>query len=419
MTTGRTAEGVVERAAEILFDRIGLRPDPTMRGRLRRAVSDDMVELGQDPGTYLDALAAGGDALQGLLNRITVQETAFFRHPEHFEVLASHVLPTLPRPVKIWSAGCANGQEAFSLAMLLDEQDVEGFVIATDVSTTALQRTESARYLGREISGLSPGRIARYLTPTANGWQVNTAIRDRVSTLRHNLVDPLPLEVRSCHVIFCRNVLIYLSAQHVRALLDRIADTFPAATAIFLGAAETIWQVSDRFRAVPVGDTFLYRQVVADQAAAKARVQQTVSASTARPGRTTVRARVERVARERDRRPPPPTGAAGQIPSEPPSVSADALAKAADDAMAAGDYAAAVVAFRKYAYLVPDDPVAQLQLGLALEALGDEPSAQRAYAAARHALMRPDSANSAPTFEGYAAGELVSLLDWKQRRAAR
>jgi chemotaxis methyl-accepting protein methylase len=418
VTTGRTSEGVVERAAEILFDRIGLRPDPTMRGRLRRAVSDDMIELGQDPGTYLDALAAGGDALQGLLNRITVQETAFFRHPEHFEVLASHVLPTLPRPVKIWSAGCANGQEAFSLAMLLDELDVEGSVIATDVSTTALQRTESARYLGREISGLSPGRIARYLIPMANGWQVTTAIRDRVSTLRHNLVDPLPLEVRSCHVIFCRNVLIYLSAQHVRALLDRIADTFPAATAIFLGAAETIWQVSDRFRAVPVGNTFLYRQVVADQTAAKAQVQQTVSAGTARPRRTTVRARVERVTRERDRR-PPPGGDARPIPLEPPSVSADALAKAADDAMAAGDYAAAVVAFRKYAYLVPDDPVAQLQLGLALEALGDEPSAQRAYAAARHALLRPDSASSTPTFEGYAAGELVSLLDWKQRRAAR
>ena len=95
-----------------------------------------------------------------------MQETAFFRHPEQFEVLARDVLPTLPQPVKIWSAGCANGQEPFSLAMLLEEQGIAGSVIGTDLSTTALQRTVAARYVTRELSGLSPRRIARHLTRT-------------------------------------------------------------------------------------------------------------------------------------------------------------------------------------------------------------------------------------------------------------
>ena len=157
--------------------------------------------------------------LQGLLNRVTVQETAFFRHPEQFEVLARDVLPTLPRPVKIWSAGCANGQEPFSLAMLLEEQGIAGSVIGTDLSTTALQRTVAARYVTRELSGLSPRRIARHLTRTRDSWQINPAIRGRVRTLYHNLLDPLPLEVQSCQVIFCRNVLIYLSPDHTRAFL--------------------------------------------------------------------------------------------------------------------------------------------------------------------------------------------------------
>ena len=132
--------------AGLLHQRIGLRPDPTLRGRLHRAIREELHDGGQDAATYLDSLADGGDALQALLNRVTVQETAFFRHPEQFEVLAREVLPTLPQPVKIWSAGCANGQEAFSLAMLLEEQGIDGSVVGTDLSTTALQRTVAARY---------------------------------------------------------------------------------------------------------------------------------------------------------------------------------------------------------------------------------------------------------------------------------
>ena len=216
-----------------------------------------------DAATYWTAWPKAATALQALLNRITVQETAFFRHPEQFEVLARDVLPTLPQPVKIWSAGCANGQEAFSLAMLLEEQGIDGSVIGTDLSTTALNRTVAGRYVTRELSGLSPRRIARHLSRTADGWQINAAIRGRVSALHHNLLDPLPPDVQSCQVIFCRNVLIYLSPEHARTFLDRIADTFPASTVLFLGAAETIWQVTDRFKAVAIGDTFVYRQAIA------------------------------------------------------------------------------------------------------------------------------------------------------------
>jgi chemotaxis methyl-accepting protein methylase len=423
MTSSRAPEAVVERVAEILLHRIGLRPDPTLRGRLQRAIRDEMSHHAQDPTTYLDRLVAGGEALQGLLNRITVQETAFFRHPEHFEVLARDVLATLPRPVKIWSAGCANGQEAYSLAMLLEEQDIAGRVIGTDVSTAALQRAAAARYHARELSGLSPRRIASHLTPTADGWQINAAIRNRVSIVRHNLLDPLPPEVQSCHVIFCRNVLIYLSPKHTRAFLDRIADTFPASTPIFLGAAETIWQVSDRFIAVPVGGTFIYRQAIAGAVAVKSSAQRTVPAGTRqttvvpavpwRPPRLVAR-------QQRDSRRSEPASGPRQPAKKPESItSIDHLAKVAHDAIAAGDFGTAVVAFRKCAYLAPDDPVAQLHLGLALEAAGDEPSAQRAFAAARQALLRADSAHIAEGFEGYATTELASLLDSKQRRATR
>jgi chemotaxis protein methyltransferase CheR len=416
MTNSQAMENIVDRVAELLCQRIGLRADPTLRGRLRRAVRDEATVHGQDLGTYFDTLVLGGDALQGLLNRVTVQETAFFRHPQHFEVLVRDVLPTLPRPVTIWSAGCANGQEAFSLAMLLEEQGIDGRVIATDLSTAALQRTTAARYTSRELSGLSPARIAAHLSRTGDTWQVNKPIRDRVSTLRHNLLDPLPPEVLSCQVVFCRNVIIYLSPEHARALLDRIAGALPSAGSLFLGAAETIWQFSDRFKAVPVGDTFVYRRPVTCTGAAESSVERRTGPADAGRIRvkSTARARTAPVADQPTSRLSRPMPGSERDTAAAEPADAAALAKGGQDAIAAGDYDAAVVAFRKCAYLAPHDPMAQLHLGLALQAAGDERSAQRAYAAARRSLLAADPAHSVAGIEGFSTAELVRLLDSKQ-----
>jgi chemotaxis protein methyltransferase CheR len=229
-----------------------------VRGRLRRCVRDEATAHGREIADYIGTLLTQDDALQSLLNRVTVQETSFFRHPEHFEVLARDVLPNLQEPITLWSAGCANGQEAFSLAMILDELNIAGSVIATDLSTAALRRTEQAGYAPRELTGLSPERIARHLHKAGSNWQINDAIRNRVITLRHNLIEALPYQVGASQVVFCRNVLIYFSPDHSRAYLDRLADTLPDA-ALFLGSAEAIWPVSDRYDTVRVGDTFIYR----------------------------------------------------------------------------------------------------------------------------------------------------------------
>jgi chemotaxis protein methyltransferase CheR len=421
MTDTRAMENITDRVAELLCQRVGLRADPTLRVRLRRAVRDEATVHEQDLDTYFDTLVSGGEALQGLLNRVTVQETAFFRHPQHFEVLVRDVLPTLPRPVTIWSAGCANGQEAFSLSMLLEEQGVDGRVIATDLSTAALQRTTTARYTSRELSGLSPERIAAHLTRIGDTWQVNKPIRDRVSTLQHNLVDPLPPRVLSSQVVFCRNVIIYLSPEHARALLDRFADTLPSAGSLFLGAAETIWQFSDRFKAVPVDDTFVYRRPHTGTGTARSRVERRTSPADAgriRPDSTT-RARRTPLADQPTPRPsrPKPRSERATPAAEP--ADATALAQEGQDAISAGEYDAAVVAFRKCAYLAPHDPMSQLHLGLALQAAGEERPAQRAYAAARRLLLAADPALSVAGFEGFAAAELVRLLDSKQRVLAQ
>jgi chemotaxis methyl-accepting protein methylase len=422
-------EAAVDRVSQLLHQRIGLRPEPALLGRLRRCIRDDAPGRGQDLDTYLDTLLVDGEGLQSLLNRVTVQETAFFRHPEHFELLAREILPTLVPPVTLWSAACANGQEAFSLAMLLEEGGINGRVIATDLSTKALQRTSAARYSSRELSGLSRDRIARHLTRDGDAWIINSNIRARVSSLQHNLLHPVPKQVRACQVIFCRNVLIYFSHDHASAFLDQVADALPAAS-LFLGAAESMWQLSNRYETVRWGHTFSYRPR-ADITKPDDQSSHTVELShnhprtfrdTGRPApvhQQTARPRTRIVPRPADttRFSARPATVPPQPPPVPPSdvASAVALARAGQQASAAGDVQAAVVAFRKYAYLAPHDPMAHLHLGLALESAGDQPSARRAYAVARHALDQTDPADVHHATEGYTTADLIRLLDSKQQ----
>ena len=400
MNLDQTTEAVVDKVAELLDLRIGLRADPTLRERLRRCVCDEAAALAMDMDAFLATVTAPSPRLDSLVDRVTVQETAFFRHPEHFEILARDILPVSRPPVTIWSAACANGQEAFSLAMVLAEQRIEGSVIATDLAESAVKRTVAARYHTRELAGLSPARIARYLTPADGGWQIDKTIRDRVAVFQHNLLTPVPARLRSCHIVFCRNVLIYFSPQHSRTFLDRLAEALPAGASVFVGSAETLWQITDRFEAVKIGNSFVHRL---RSLAAPATGPKTGAAGTPRAP----------VAERRTR--------AALDPATPMSSrtgDAAQLAHAGQQAMAEGDNRAAVTAFRKWAYLTPADAMAHVHLGLSLEAAGDQDSAKRAYGVARRALLRADPALAEHAIEGYSADELRRFLAIKEQEEA-
>ena len=421
-------EAAVDRVAELLRQTIGFRAEASLRGRLRRCVRDEAAVHGEGVGVYVDRLTTRGGALQSLSDQVTVQETGFFRHPEHFTTLARDILPGLTRPVSIWSAGCANGQEAFSLAMVLEELDIDGTVLATDLSSTAVARTCAGYYSTRELGALSSERIHRHLHRSGRGWQINADTAARVIPARHNLVGELPERARSSQVVFCRNVLIYFAPEATRAFLGRLADTLPAAL-VFLGAAETIWSVSDRFQAVRADDCYYYRP---------------------RPGSVPTSGRLtaqlwptERPAGVPPRARRPPTAASGLrasgLPASGPQASgaqasgvaarpsvptatsvstagrgeSSTLTLAGQLALNAGDHRSAVTAFRKCTYLFPDDALAHLHLGLAFEASGDLPAARRSFATARRAV----GAATAPVdyaIGGYATSELMRLLDTKQ-----
>lgn len=413
MTGDQALEEAVDRVATLLGQQIGLRPQSALRGRLRRCVRDQAAEYGVTVGEYAHLLARRSEAMQGLLNDITVQESGFFRHPQHFEVLGRDILPRLTPPVTIWSAGCANGQEAYSLAMVMEERGIAGTVLATDLSTAALARTSIGSYTKRELAGVSAERFERHLTPTALGGQVNAGLRARVITARHNLVDALPERAKSSQVVFCRNVLIYFAPDQSRDFLSRLADSIPAAP-VFLGSAESMWSVSDRFQTVDAGNCYYYRTRVGIASGPAPGTGGTTGPRTpSHSGRVAPAVRVTAPPVPR-RTADPGRSATAPAPDRPeaPVTEAAAVAAAGQLALDAGEHRSAVVAFRKWAYLSPDDALAHLHLGFAFEASGDLGSARRAYAMARRAVAA-DARPAHYAIAGFDAKELVRLLDTK------
>jgi chemotaxis protein methyltransferase CheR len=221
--------------------------------------------------------------------------------------------------------------------------------------------------------------------------------------------------------VLCRNVLIYFSHEWIVRFLDRLADWMLPGGWLFLGYSESLWQVTERFELVRVGDAFLYRcaearshrrqegpplepQTSNRDARRPSRQQlakrRAAAASLATPSSVVRTRRTARAAAQRDA-------------DEGSKAEVAGLMATGEAAVQAGDYAAAITAFRKYAYLDPAQPIAHLHLGLALDASGDTTAARRAYAAARSALGASEAAMLEETLGGYGVDELSRLLDMK------
>lgn len=398
---------VIDEAVARISARIGFRVDLPMRNRLEAHLTRTAAESGVSLGDFVAGLVEDGPRWHETLDAVTVRETSFFRDPAQLAAFADNVLPLLVEPIRIWCAGCSHGQEAYSLAMLLEEAGrVDAKVVATDISSAACARTTEGRYDQRELRGLSPERRERHLRREGDRWAVSPELRARVDVVRHNLVtEAPPLLPGSAQVVFCRNVLIYFRPEVIRATLTRWSAWLPPGGYLFLGFSESLWQVSDAYVLERLGDSFAYRRPLHPP---YARPVPTPRAEPVRkpPGRV---------------RPPEPAARRQAVATAPPagaelSPEAEALLAEGELALAGEEAALAVTLFRKAAYLSPAHPVPHLQLGLALEASGDGASARRAFLACRAALARSESGQDV---QGYRAEALHVLLDEKLGRDAR
>ena len=376
----------IARVAKLLRARAGFRHDPLLLGRLPRCLEEAALEAGRPMRAYVAALPRDTHALQQLVDRVTIQESRFFRDEGQFETLSRDVLPAMP-PGVIWSAGCANGQEPWSLAItLLESGRTDWSILATDISRGALRRAEEGRYHPRELRGLSPARRDRWFVARNGAFEVGPEARRLVRFDHHNLATgSVPFSAGQCRVVFCRNVIIYFPDDEITALLGRVAAGIGAGGLLFLGYSESLSWLRSPFERIRLGDTFVYR------------VAGPASASPPNPSRTSRPARPTRVARPAVTAPDP--------------GGADPFLIEGQAAFSTGDAARAVTAFRKAAYLRPGDATVSLHLAFALDTLGDGAAARRWFRLAHEAILASDGAR--PVLEGWSTEELLRLLERK------
>src|SRR5690606_34902359 len=208
-----------------------------------------------------------------VVDAMTTNETLWFRDAYPFEVLKSRVLPELAKAapgqrLRIWSAACSSGQEPYSLAMAVDELERGNpgllrsgvQIVATDLSPSMLNNCKTGEYdslaMGR---GLSQERLQRSFDVTGNGrWAVKPAIRSRVEFRALNLLDSYAALGRF-DVVFCRNVLIYFSAELKKDILLRIHGALKPGGYLFLGASEALNALPEHYQMVQCSPGIIYK----------------------------------------------------------------------------------------------------------------------------------------------------------------
>ena len=201
------------------------------------------------------------DLLVEITEAMTTNESFFFRDNKPFDLFKGSVLPHLlqsrasRKRIRIWCAAASTGQEPYSLAIILKEMEAKlpGWnieIIGTDISQEVLDKAKVGLFSQFEVQrGLPIQLLIKYFNQVGEMWQISDDIKNMVSYRKFNLLDPYTL-LGQFDVIYCRNVLIYFDQQTKSEVLEKMRKLIPDDGTLFLGAAETVLGITDKFKPV-------------------------------------------------------------------------------------------------------------------------------------------------------------------------
>lgn len=241
--TANWSEPAYERIVRLVGTRSGLAFRPSRLRDAEAGIHRAMARTqSKDVPEYLDGLETGRANLDDLVAELTVNETYFFRDPSHFELIRE-VLPR-DRAIRAWSAGCASGEEPYSLAILFDEIGLGGQaqILATDISRAALAKARAASYGAWSLRGVEASVVDRYFRKVGDQHVLDPRIRERVQFDYLNLAaDSYPSLANGTwrmDLILCRNVFIYFDPATVRAVARRLTECLGPDGWLLLGPSD-------------------------------------------------------------------------------------------------------------------------------------------------------------------------------------
>lgn len=275
-------ENQFKRFQSLIYKHCGIRLDDRkqllLRTRLQRRlrqISMDDVEM------YLSIITrpGGADEFQSLIDVVTTNETSFFRTQSHFDWFSKEFLPAFgthrsgaasKRELRVWSAACSNGAEAYSLVFCLHEhraliQGVKPKVIASDVCVSAIEQARAAKYPQRFVDVLPPTSRKKYFDEVGGSagtapnaireYQVRPEFREQVEWVHHNLMHPLNRPLMDC--VFLRNVLIYFDDASKQTVLTNVINQISPGGYLVVGPSEGIYGLENPLKKIK---TFLYQK---------------------------------------------------------------------------------------------------------------------------------------------------------------
>lgn len=227
---------------------------PTIRRRILRRMAINRLT---DVDRYVTQLRERPEETRSLYQDILIHVTRFFREPESFQALAASVFPSLlqgrraDNPVRIWVAGCATGEEAYSLAIALveyagdDLRERQVQVFGTDISESAIEYARQGIYPASVAEVIPPERLRRFFTKVDSGYRIVKSVRDLCVFARQDLTRDPPFS--KLDLILCRNVLIYMDGSLQRRVIPVFHYALRPDGHLVLGQAETVGGAAELF----------------------------------------------------------------------------------------------------------------------------------------------------------------------------
>ena len=242
----------LDRFKALIKQRCGLLFEGHSEANLAQALAARSRELNMPTARYYAEVHGNGAEFQELINRLTINETYFFREAEHIRLLVDHLVPRLlaerdsDKPVRILSAGCSSGEEPYSLVMaLLDkygERVAQGFeFVGGDIDSAVLAKARHARYTGFSFRGVPNAVRDRYFDADGLGFSLKEAVKKQVQFHEFNLLDgAMSPALRDFDIVLFRNVSIYFDAATRKAVQQNITALMKDKAVLITGTAETL-----------------------------------------------------------------------------------------------------------------------------------------------------------------------------------
>lgn len=286
---------------QLILQESGISFSPDQKDSLSLSLAERMHQVTLCSfGDYYNLLTSGFEGkkeLFNLLDLITIGETEFFRTPAHFDVLQEFILTEIRQRkfarlnnfftepqgaevnqavIKLWSAGCSTGEEPYSIAISVLEtvpQALGGAVsiFATDLNRERLEKARLGLYSKKAVRNLGPRILQKYFLPSGDKYEVGQTLRNMVKFSRHNLASDKfdSADLQGLDIIFCRNVLIYFDLTTTKKITDNFYNCLDDDGCLFIGPAESLWQISSKFRAVEFPHVFVYKKQLGEAAEAE------------------------------------------------------------------------------------------------------------------------------------------------------